>query len=160
VHAIELPYSVMPAAIGDGRVDAATLLMPILQQALDSGNVRALAHMYDAIGNAFPQSAWFATTDYIKANVDAVRRFARVVHDASAYADGHHAETALVVAPIFGQTIDTIKRSTRSSFVETFDSVGLQSLIATLAKYKVIDRVFPAAELMSPTVADIWSGNR
>lgn len=156
VRTVELPYSAMLPALDESRVDAATMLQPLLGQAVDSGRVRILAQPFDAIAKRFTVAGWFATGEYVAANQDAVQRFARVMREAAIYANTHRAETAPVAASVSGVDLQTVQRATRSTFAETIDVREFQTLIDAMAKYKVLERGFNAQEVISPAVAAIW----
>jgi NitT/TauT family transport system substrate-binding protein len=156
IRSVELPYSAMLPALDEGRVDAATMLQPLLGQALDSGKVRVLATPFDAIAKRFTVAGWFATSDYVAANQDAVQRFARVLREAAVFANAHRAETAPITASVSGVDLATVQRSTRATFAESLDPREFQTLIDAVAKYKVIDRSFNAQEIISPAVAAVW----
>jgi NitT/TauT family transport system substrate-binding protein len=156
VRTVELPYSAMLPALDESRVDAATMLQPMLGQAVDSGRVRVLAQPFDAIAKRFTVAGWFATREYIAANQDTVQRFARVMREAAIYANTHRAETAPVTASVSGVDLPTVLRATRSTFAETIDVREFQTLIDAMAKYKVLDRSFPAQDVISGAVSAIW----
>jgi NitT/TauT family transport system substrate-binding protein len=150
IREIEVPYSSMVAALEDGRIDAVSLIQPGLAQALATGKTKIIGKSYTAIAKRFLVSAWFGRTDFIAANPDAVRRFARVLHDASVYANAHHDQTAPLLADFTKVDVDAIRAATREVFGETLDAGDLQRVIDAGVKYKFIDAGFDARELLSP----------
>jgi NitT/TauT family transport system substrate-binding protein len=152
LKAVELPASAVLPAIVDGRIDAGTLLEPALSNALDSGQVRILGAPFDAYGKTFPISGWFATADYIAANRDLIVRFARVLRDANVYCNTHHAETAPLLADFAKVDLARVQHSTRVVFGDVLVLKEIQNVIDVSAKYKVMDKPFPASELVSPAV--------
>lgn len=155
LHPIELPYTVMAAALLNGRVAAASLLSPILDQALQAGGLRVLADVHDSIAKHFMTSCWFAMEPYVTTHRDAFRRFAGVMRETTAFANTHHAETVDLLAAFTGLDSATIARSTRRAFGSTLGPSDLQPLIDVGVKYKVIPKSFPAADLISPAVTDL-----
>lgn len=150
VRIVEVPYSSVAAAIDDGRIAAASILSPILEQALESGKVRVLASPKDAIAKWFLNSAWFTTAEYASTHPDIVERFARVMREASQYANAHHADTVDLLAAYTGVPPSTVERSIRPVWGTALRPQDLQPVIATAFKYKQIDRVFKAEDLLSP----------
>jgi len=144
VKEIEVPYSSMVAALEDGRIDAVSLIQPGLAQALATGKTRVIGKSYTAIGKRFLISAWFARSDYVAANPEAARRFARVIHDASLFANAHPDQTAALLSDFTKVDVDTIRKSTRESYGETLDPADLQRVIDVSVKYKFIDAPFDA----------------
>jgi NitT/TauT family transport system substrate-binding protein len=150
VKFIELSASATIPAIEDGRVDAGNVGTPALTIALEGGKTRVFAKIFDAIGKRFENVGWFTTTDYVKANPDIVTRFAGVMRQANVLANGHHAETAALLAEYFKGDPQLYARMARVEFPEYLDARDIQPLIEVAAKYKAIDRSFPAQELISP----------
>jgi len=152
VRTVELPPSTVLAALDDGRIDAGTLLEPRLSEALASGKTRILGTSFDAFGKRFMISGWFGTSDWIGRHADLVVRIARVLHDANAYANGHHAETAPLLADFTKVDVHTVEHATRVRFDDAFYLKEVQNVIDICAKYKVIDHSFDARELIAPSV--------
>ena len=152
VRGVEMPFSAMPAALAQGRIDAADLRTPILQQALGSGEVRAIAQPYDALAKTYLQSVWFTTPEYARANPDVVSRFARAMHEASVYANAHHNETGPLTAAFLNLEPGALNGSKRTTFAERTDPRDVQSVIVAMAKYKAIDAPFDAKDLFDPSV--------
>ena len=146
---IELPLSAITAALDEGRVDAASLQPPFLQQALESGKVRLLAKNYDAIGKRFQAAVWVSQADYVKSNRDVMERFARAMHDAIVYTNGHLPETVDLVASYTGIAPAIIARSPRATDAQYLEGRLIQPVINIAYKYKLIDRAFPAEDLFS-----------
>lgn len=115
----------------------------------DSGQTRVLSAPHDAIAKRFTISDWFTTAAYIAANADVVRRFARALHAASVYANRHHAETVPLLAAFTNVDPQTIARSTREIFAETFEPRDFQPVIDAAARYGVIERRFDADVILS-----------
>lgn len=150
VKFIELPSSSFVPALEDGRIDAGQLGTPQLTIALDSGKVRVLAQIFDAISRRFANVAWFTTQDYATKNADVVRRFASVMREASLYANAHHAQTLPLIASFTRVDDKVLNKMPRVQFGEYLDPAEIQPLVNAAAKYGVIDRPFDAAELISP----------
>jgi NitT/TauT family transport system substrate-binding protein len=148
VHFVELPQQSVVSALQAGRIDAATLVVPTLAQALASGQFRILGRPFDAIGKRFLIAVWFSSRDYIARNTDAVRRFNDGFAQAAAYTNTHHAETVAMLAAYAHLEPAVIGAMTRTTSALHLDPKDLQPVIDAAAKYKVIPKAFPAAELM------------
>jgi NitT/TauT family transport system substrate-binding protein len=151
VHYVELPVSAMPAAVAEHRVDGAFVLYPVLADALASGKVRALVAAYDAIAPFFVLSCWFTTSDYAAKHPDVVRKFVRVMYDAAAYTNKHHAETAPMMSELTKTPLDIYESMARVDAATSTNPKDWQPLIDASAKYHVIPQSFPAKDF-------IWSG--
>jgi NitT/TauT family transport system substrate-binding protein len=150
LHFIEMPGPVALAAIEEGRIDGADLNTPTLTRGLEGGKVRTLAQIFDAIAPRFSNTGWFTTTDYATKNHDIVTRFARVMTDAAAYCNAHHADTVTLVAENAKIDAKLVARMARITFGDYLRPADIQPLINVAAKYGVIAKPFDARALISP----------
>ena len=148
VHVVEVPASAGAAFLEQHRADAVTLNEPGASQALATGNVRLLAQPYDAVGGGM--TAGFAAMEpYVVANRDVMLRFAKAMHEASTYTNAHLAETVPLVAEYSGVDPGVIAKGARFTDAEYLETRSLQPLIDMCAKYGLIDRSFPGADVIS-----------
>jgi NitT/TauT family transport system substrate-binding protein len=156
LKSLEVPFSVIPTALEDGRIDVGMLLQPFLSQALAQGRVRIFANAYRAIAPRLITAVWLGNTNWVNANAETVRQFARVMRDAQAYCNRHRNETATLLSQNSGTDVDAILHGGRETFAQGFAQPrDLQPVVDVAAKYGVIDRKFDAAELISPVVRDL-----
>lgn len=147
---VELPFAAMAPALTAGRVDAAVLVDPDLQEALDGGQARVLADCYDAIAPQFLVGAFFSTSDYAKSHPDVIRRFVAAMAEAARWANAHHAESAQILEK--WTKIHVEPQTARVVYAERLSARQVQPLIDASARYKAIKAPFPAAELFAPGV--------
>jgi NitT/TauT family transport system substrate-binding protein len=150
VRFVELSQPASIAALDEGRIDATILGTPTLTEALATGKFRVLADAFTAVSKRFEHIAWFTTLDFASKNRDALTRFARVMHDAALYCNAHPAETAPLVAEFDKVDLAVVQRMVRVPFAPYLDAKMIQPLVDVAFKYKLIDRAFDAAELISP----------
>jgi NitT/TauT family transport system substrate-binding protein len=149
VKFLEIPSTAMVAAVEDARVDAAVLVSPILDSAVHTGRARVMGPVYSGIANRFLVTVWYATDAYIARNADTVRRFAATVREANAYCMAHPAETLPIIAAFEHIDPATLQGTVRASYPATLDARDIQPMIDAAVKYKLIDKPFPASELVS-----------
>jgi NitT/TauT family transport system substrate-binding protein len=147
---VEIPISALGEAIASGRVDAGAANEPILSGALATGKVRLVSHMEDAIAPRFLSTAWCAMRSWADANRSACERFARVVREASAYANTHSSETVGEIATFTGIDPAVVRGMKRTEAATSLDPATIQPVIDLIAHFKEIPAAFPAKEL-------IWS---
>ena len=152
---IEMPVSASLPALEAGRIDLAALQEPHLSEAMSSGQIRVLGSPFDAIGKHFLVTAWFTTDQYATANPTVIQRFARVMRVASAYANGHTAETAPLLAEHSKVDVSVIQHSSRMEYDQTLDQTGLQNVIDIAARYNLIDKSFNQNEMISSLVTNL-----
>jgi NitT/TauT family transport system substrate-binding protein len=149
VRVIEVPASAGEAFLEEHRADAVTLNEPAVTQALSSGKSRTLTHPYDAVGTRIQTAGFAAMEPYVEKNRDVMARFARAMHESSVYTNSHLPQTVDLVADYSGVTVDVVAHSARFIDAEYLQPKNLQPLIDMSAKYGLIDRDFPAQEVIS-----------
>ena len=151
VKSIEVPSSVIPAALDEGRIDAATVTTPRYVQAVNGGKVRVLGKSYEAIAKHFAFAAFVAQVDFASKNAEAIARFGRAIRDATMYTNAHHAQTLALYAAfakIDPKDIADAPRAESSPYVEAKD---IQPIINVAVRYNILARAVDPQELISPS---------
>jgi NitT/TauT family transport system substrate-binding protein len=149
LHFVEAPQSALLPLLVEKRVDGILLSEPSLAHAQASGSTRAIGKPYDSIAKHFLISAWFSTTTWVAAHPDAARRFGAAIAQADIYADNHWAEMVPIVADFTKLPIDELRSLTHDAFGASVPAAYVQPMIDVAARFKVIDRPFPAEEIIS-----------
>jgi NitT/TauT family transport system substrate-binding protein len=145
VKVIELPFSTMAAALNRGTVDAAVLAEPALSAGRDQ--VRLLPEVFATVGKRWLVTCWFGKTDYVRANADAMKRYARAIYAAGKYANARPAQTAPILAAKSNMTAASIGAMTPIIFTEQVDERDIQPELDLAYKFKLIERPITYAEL-------------
>jgi NitT/TauT family transport system substrate-binding protein len=148
LHFVELPQSVTAPALAAHRVDASILLEPNAANAVTTKQVKALSAAYDAIAPSFVFAAYFTSADYAQAHPDIVAKFTRVLYEAAAYTNKHHAETAAMMADVDKIPVDTIAHMPRVDGATSLNPAAFQPIIDDAAKFHLIPHGFPAREML------------
>jgi NitT/TauT family transport system substrate-binding protein len=148
VHYIEMPATAMPAAIARGTVEAGLLPEPYLQIALAGGTSKVCAKAFDMIAPQFMLNGWITTTDWLKKNPDVARRFREAMLEAAKWGNKNHKASAEIFKQYSKAPPEIIDTMTRATFAERFDPELFQPVINAAAKYKFIDKAFPASEII------------
>jgi len=149
VRFIEMPASTMLGALDQGRADMAAIPNPALADALATGKIRTFAAPYSGLGKHVLIGGWFCSEDYAKANPEVVEKFAAATREAILYTNAHHAETVPLLAAYAHLDPEVIKRMNRATNAATLDVTYIQPAIDAAVKYKLIERGFPASELIA-----------
>jgi NitT/TauT family transport system substrate-binding protein len=153
VKFVEIPFSAVPAAIEEHRVDAAVTAEPYFSQAINGGKARTLADVAAGFGARCVQTTYAALSDYITKNRDAMGRFARVMHQAHDYLNNHRDDLAtyteqFTLVPKAQQRPETV------AFAVDAGPRDVQPWIVAAARYGTIPKSFDAAELfVNPPLA-------
>ena len=123
------------------------MTMPTLAQAMATGKYRFLP-TYSAIAPSFINTAWFTMADYAAKNPVAVKAFARVLRDAAAYTNAHHAQTAAMMADFTGVPLDIVTHMTRATEGLTLAPEQLQPALDAAVKFGAVRRPFPIKDLI------------
>ena len=94
------------------------------------------------------ESAFFATRDYVEKNRDAVARFAKVMAQASAYANTHVPETLPLMVSFSGMDAADAAKMHKTFTALTFNPDEIQPVIDAAAKYKIIPKGFSAKDML------------
>jgi NitT/TauT family transport system substrate-binding protein len=148
---IEVPQSAILAALQDGRIAGANMSNPGLATVLASNSANLVGRPDDAIGKHYLLTAWFASTAYIAAHPDIIRKFAEVMSQAARYTNTHHAETVPLTAPFWGIDPSVLSHMPRAEIGDRLDAADLQPVVNLAAKYGIIDKPFDAHELIANT---------
>jgi NitT/TauT family transport system substrate-binding protein len=150
VKFIELPNPALTPALLDGRIDAFTVGEPWNLIALDTGKIRVLGKSFGAIAPRFVMTAYFTSTDWANKNRDALEKFERALADATTYLNGHHDEAVKILAQFTKLNPSLLNRAVKGEDASYLDPKLVQPMIDVSAKYGVIEKPFPAQELISP----------
>jgi NitT/TauT family transport system substrate-binding protein len=150
IHWVEIPDTSDVAALTAGRIDAASISEPALDDALRGGEVRSLAPVFDAIGKRFLISGYFTSDDFAKAHPDVVRRFARAIAAAARWANENRAQSAQILEKYSQATV--LPGSTRVTYAERLQSSDVQPVLDLLVNYGLLKTPLRAKDLFSPLV--------
>jgi NitT/TauT family transport system substrate-binding protein len=145
---VEMPASAMLAAMDSHRIDAATFYEPFYSSLLATGKVRVLADPYSAIGKRYADAMLYGNKTWVDGHRELVGKFLVVTRDANAFVGAHESEVVPITAEYTGAdptTLSSMHHGTRSMAL-TPDAV--QPMIDVAAKYKMIDKAFPAADMI------------
>lgn len=152
VKFVEIPFAAMAVALTSHRVVAGESVAPQLNGALEGGDFRFVP-VYGGIAPMYVVSAWFTTRDFSAKHPDVVRRFSRVVAQAAAYANTHHAETAPDMSAFMGVPLADMQRMARTYEGITLSPSLIQPVIAAEVTYGSLKTAFRAEELIDPNAA-------
>jgi NitT/TauT family transport system substrate-binding protein len=146
---VELPLPAITDAIVAGRIDAGGSATPALQAAVDSGKVRVLAHMFDAIAPEFMYTGWFSTKSYVASHLQAMRDFSRAERQAAAYVNDHPEQSVGALSKFTGISADVIAKMTRAQMGTVLDPKLIQPVVDVCVRYKVIPAPINAADMIA-----------
>jgi len=151
VKFVEMPPGTMLPALAAKRIDAAVSYEPFLSSALGTG-AKVFGKPFDAVGTGFISGAWFALGPWANAHRDAVIRFARILDQASQYADAHYDDLIPLIATFSKLPPETLHQMVPDHVPPTLTATAVQPVIDAAARAHEIAAPFPAAEMIFPGV--------
>jgi NitT/TauT family transport system substrate-binding protein len=145
---VEVPFAAMVAALQSGRIDAAILVQPPLQRALDAGQVRVLANCFDAVAPQFAIAEYYSTAAYAAEQPELLRRFAAVIVHAGRWANAHPAEAAKILQR-WTKADPAPSDAPHSFYAEHLDRADYQPQIDAAARWQVIKATFPVTDVFA-----------
>jgi NitT/TauT family transport system substrate-binding protein len=145
---VEIPFAEVAPALDHGIIDAAMLGEPWLSAA-NGTTVRVLAWAFTDIAPTFVLSPWFSTVDYYRQNADLVRRFMRAIYDTARWANGHHRETAAILAKYAKLDVARLQRMNRAEFATSLDPSQLQPVFNMMYKFGAIAKPLQAEAVIA-----------
>jgi NitT/TauT family transport system substrate-binding protein len=153
VKVLEIPQSAALAALEQGRVDGIALTDPAFAVALATGKARFVANINSAISPRYLLGGLVSTAVWVEKNHSIAERFSRVIAEASTYVNTHADETFNDVVEFTGMDRALLSRMKRTLYGPTLVAAEIQPVIDVAVKYKVLEKAFPAAELISDAAA-------
>ncbi|MGA2391940.1 MAG: ABC transporter substrate-binding protein [Candidatus Lustribacter sp.] len=144
----EMPESLALAAMRAGRVDAAEVSEPVLDDAVRSPDARLFASCYDAIAERFLINAYFTSADYARAHPEIVQRFCDVILRAGAWANKNHAQSGKILEKYIGVPVPPA--NTRATYAERVRPADAQPVLDVLVQYGALKKPLRAADLFAP----------
>jgi NitT/TauT family transport system substrate-binding protein len=145
VKLIEVPFSGVGAALGQGRIDAALLVEPFTAAARAAGQIKVLGDPQAAIGRGYMVTGWYAKADWLNANRDTAKRFVDVMLQTAKWGNAHHPESAAILAKYVGMTADAIQNSPRAVYGEKpIQPAMIQPVLDFSTKYIGLDKTSAA----------------
>jgi NitT/TauT family transport system substrate-binding protein len=134
VKIVEIPFPAMADALKAGRVACAAMAEPYLSSARN--DVRVIGDPLGAVGTRFAMTVWFGAQAWLDANADAGKRFQSAMRRAAAWANGHRAESADLLARYTKLTPDNLATMVRSTYADAPPTPELiQPVVDVAVKY-------------------------
>jgi NitT/TauT family transport system substrate-binding protein len=151
VHWYELPDTLDAAALQAGRLDAASISEPALDAALQGGDIRVLAPVFDAIAPRFLVSGCVTTDAFAKAHPDLIRTYADVMAKTSRWANANQAKSGPMLERVSGAPVPV--SAPRTIYSDRLHVAEVQPVLDLLVASGQLKNPVRANELFSSVVA-------
>ena len=116
----------------------------------ENDRVRVLADTYGAVAGRWVQAAWMTTPVWIVRHPDEAQAFAAAMKETAAWANGHRAESAEILAKVMRASSEKIAAGPRTEYATALTPALIEPVVEMCAKYGIITEGFPAADLIDP----------
>lgn len=147
VQWVEMPFSLMQAALESGRIQAALITQPFATTAQTT--CRSLGSPNDAIAPRFLNGVYVTTAAWVAAHPSAAHRVRQALDQAAHWYDTDPGASVQAVAALTKQEPAVVARSVRTLFGEDVTPALLQPVIDVGARYGILKRRFPAADIIA-----------
>jgi NitT/TauT family transport system substrate-binding protein len=145
---LEIPMSAMAAALGQHRIDAAVIEPPQLDISIAGGTSKTLGDPMSAIASRFMIGGYTTRPDWAAQHAETVRSFTRVLNTAANYVNTHFPETIGLVSDLTKLQPAEVAKMQRTISGTRLEVGLIQPCIDAAAKYGMIERAFPARDLL------------
>ena len=147
-HQIAIPFAQMPAALAQGRVQAAVIVAPFTQTALGEG-ATVLTHPNQVLFPNGTLTCLDAMASYISANPTVVSNFRAAMNEAITYSATHQAEVkqSLVKGLSLSPAI-AAKQVLATNFSTSFNQASITQIANDMKEFGIISTVPDPATLI------------
>jgi NitT/TauT family transport system substrate-binding protein len=148
IHQIAIPFPQMPAALAQGRVQAAVIVAPFTQTALGEG-ATVLTHPNQVLFPNGTLTCLDAMNSYISANPTVVSEFRAAMNEAVAYSATHQAEVKQSLVKGLNLTpAVAAKQILATNFNTAFNTASITQIGNDMKDFGIVSTVPPASSLI------------
>ena len=148
IHQIAIPFPQMPAALAQGRVQAAVIVAPFTQTALGEG-ATVLTHPNQVLFPNGTLTCLDAMGSYISANPTIVSEFRAAMNEAVTYSATHQAEVKQTLVKGLSLTpAVAAKQVLATNFSTTFNTTSITQIENDMKEFGIISSAAPASSLI------------
>lgn len=147
---VEISDTQAVAAMQAGRIDAASVGEPALDEAL-RGEARVMGQVFDAIANRFLIAGAFTSEDFAKARPDVIRKLAEAIAEATRWANANRAQSGQILEKYAQAPVQP--GSTRLTYADRIRAADVQPVLDLLTTNGVLKTPLKASDLFSSLVA-------
>jgi NitT/TauT family transport system substrate-binding protein len=149
IEYVKLAFPEMPAALADGRVDAAFVVEPFQQIVLSQGGRAIASSLVDAAPN-LSVAMYFTSEKMLAENPDLAKRFTDAMNESLAYAAGHSDEVRQILPTYTKIPAEVIPKLVLPKFTSEINRDSVDTMAEIARKEKIltgdpdIDNLLPA----------------
>lgn len=146
VNFVEITPPAMVPALQQGRVAGAFIGEPTLITALD--DMTLLAPAYSSVARRFAIVDWVTSRNWLAANPDVAKRVQTAFSQASTWAMANRAQAGEILVKYTKVSPAIVRRMHHVDWAPGASASLVQPVIDAMAKYGLIEKGYPATELL------------
>jgi NitT/TauT family transport system substrate-binding protein len=151
VQFIQMPFPQMPAALDQGRVQAAVIVQPFAQTAIDKGHT-VINHPNAELWPGGTTVCFAALADYIDENPEVIRGFNAAMREAITYTKDHESEAKATLTKHMELTPEQAQKQVlQTDWNVTLNPATIDQIQGYMKQFGLIRRTIPASEM-------VWQG--
>jgi NitT/TauT family transport system substrate-binding protein len=151
VQLIQMPFPQMPAALDQGRVQAAIIVQPFAQTAIDKGHT-VINHPNAELWPGGTTVCFAALAEYIDENPEVIKGFNAAMRESITYTKDHESEAKATLAKYMELTPEQAQKQVlQTDWKVTLNPKTIDQIQGFMKQFGLIERTIPAAEM-------VWQG--
>ncbi|MGH3390934.1 MAG: ABC transporter substrate-binding protein [Actinomadura sp.] len=151
IQFIQIPFPQLPAALSQGRVEAAIIVQPFAQTALDQG-ATVINHPNAVLWGGGTTVCFGALGRYIDQNPELVRNFNTAMREAILYSKDHESEAKATLAKRLSLTPEEAQKQVlQTDWNPTLTPATIDEIQTYMKQFGLIKKTTPAADM-------VWEG--
>ena len=147
VKIVEIPQAATVAALQRGTIDAGLIGEPFMVQ--NKAVIRDVGHPFDAIGNEFAISVWYASRAWVDDNRARARRFVDAVYETARWCNSHQDATMALMAREGHIDVDKVRGMVRTTFATSLSPTTVQPVLDLATRFKIFDKPIDAGSIIA-----------
>jgi NitT/TauT family transport system substrate-binding protein len=150
VQFIQIPFPQMPAALDQGRVQAAVIVQPFAQTAIDKGHT-VINHPNAVLWPGGTTVCFAALAKFIDKNPEAIKAFNAAMREAITYTRGHEPEAKATLTKHLDLTPEQAQKQVlQTDWNVTLNAATIDTIQGYMKRFGIIQRTIPASEMVWP----------
>jgi NitT/TauT family transport system substrate-binding protein len=151
VQFIQMPFPQMPAALDQGRVQAAVIVQPFAQTAIDKGHT-VINHPNRELWPGGTIVCFAALAEYIDENPEVIKGFNAAMRESITYTKDHESEAKAALTKHMDLTPEQAQKQVlQTDWNVTLNPATIDQIQGYMKQFGLIRRTIPASEM-------VWQG--
>lgn len=148
VKVVEAPFPQMEGVLKNGSVDAVMVVEPFITLAVSHKTARILGHPYTDVRPRNIIANYIVRQDWLDQNAETARKFSAALAEANDFIVKNDAESRQILLKYAQIPQEIVGQVVLPESLNRFDTADLQSWVDELARQGIIEKTFPAENVL------------